>query len=363
MEHKIFYVIIVTGLLLLSSCNYMGYEFEVEEWSYTPPELREPIKGVTGNGNGEINGEYEEWIARGGSRARPPTELLPAKIIVNVRPENAKIALDGVEVGVGSATLERSPGAYNLVVESPGHNPYSTTIIASPGVSNTYDIRLYPEWLPAEERITIDSFSVSDDETIINTPITIRALYSGPGDTECSITADGSIIGTANQRNIENTITHSFSSAGTRDLTIECTGLRGTQSLSRTVIIHECLEDDHCPETCIAGRCVTEQFIGNDISFNIEYFNRWFLWFGRWREYDDGELPANTRVRMIIEGLPENTRCSPIGTDIALEENTRSKPITLSSPASIGIRCDNGQELIRDVMVYVEGGIIGGLMD
>jgi hypothetical protein len=359
MKQKHAIIVILLSMALLSSCAYQGYEFEIDELSYRPLERTGQSPSQTDDEWDESSGTYR---TSGGGRTQSDMGPLEGTLRVDVTsPSNAIIRLDGESIGDSYVEHTLVPGSYLLEVESEGYAPYVSNVIMNPRAAASYRIRLYPEWLPPEERIRIDSFASDSFEVRKGDEVSLNAKFSGPPDVVCEMLLGGRQIGRFTQRNVEHAITHAFENHGREEIRLRCSGLVGEQSQTLTIEVHECIDDNDCPYRCTHNRCVEEY--RERIDMQVEYFDRVFLWFGRWKEYHGDELRPRTRVRMVVNALPPGMECATIGTDISIRENSRSKPILLTRPAAVGIACDNGQEEIVNINVRVEGGIIGELID
>lgn len=72
-------------------------------------------------------------------------DLLPATLHIGSNRPRAVVSIDGIDVGVAPAELERPAGQHEVVVREPGYSPYVTRVSLSPGEETRLDAALAPE--------------------------------------------------------------------------------------------------------------------------------------------------------------------------------------------------------------------------
>lgn len=72
-------------------------------------------------------------------------DLLPATLHIGSNRQRAVVSVDGIDVGVTPADLERPAGIHEVVVREPGFSPYVTRVSLSPGEDTRLDAALTPD--------------------------------------------------------------------------------------------------------------------------------------------------------------------------------------------------------------------------
>ena len=89
-----------------------------------------------------------------GSRSALPFELtrLPATLSVASSVEGASVRLGSERLGLAPITVQRPAGAYRVLVEKPGFDPYASDVKLSAGETTELRAKLLPEQVPVTKR-------------------------------------------------------------------------------------------------------------------------------------------------------------------------------------------------------------------